>query len=530
MWLRTAQPNRKLNDLNNNIKCGNSLIDDVAIAGEKAFNWQTEFPQIFANGGFDVIIGNPPYVRQELFKEFSNYFIKEYKSYSGKADLFIYFYEKSLRIVNQNGLVSFISSGKFLEASYGKPLIKLIVENSQLIEIIDFKDLNIFEGISAYPLILTFKNHIKTEKYIFNYKDATKIKVKSLNEIVQNIEFEKIKIQDFVNNDFKFLDTSVSNLILKIETNSIKLEDLNLLPLVGIKTGYNDGFIKSGTKYSKDYIFGRDIKKYAPLVSGTKIFFPYEFENEKYELINENSIELNELSQRDNLEKRAIIKDGIVNGTKKWFEFQQINKKLNFDNEYIIYPNVSLGSNFTLSTGNIIDMTGFIIPSNSKYLLCILNSKLIVFLMELYAISRRGGYLEYKTQYISKLPIKNIKESEQQPFIEKADLMLSLNKDLQDQSQKFQRTLHRKFELEVLPKKLQDWYLLSYSDFIKELGKLKIKLTLSQEAEWEDYFTTEATKVNTIKTQIETTDKAIDAMVYELYGLSKEEIEIVENS
>ena len=99
------------------------------IAGEKAFNWQTEFPQIFANGGFDVIIGNPPYVRQELFKEFSNYFIKEYKSYSGKADLFIYFYEKSLRIVNQNGLVSFISSGKFLEASYGKPLIKLIVEN-----------------------------------------------------------------------------------------------------------------------------------------------------------------------------------------------------------------------------------------------------------------------------------------------------------------------------------------------------------------------------------------------------------------
>jgi hypothetical protein len=81
-----------------------------------------------------------------------------------------------------------------------------------------------------------------------------------------------------------------------------------------------------------------------------------------------------------------------------------------------------------------------------------------------------------------------------------------------------------------LPKKLQDWYLLSYADFIKELGKLKIKLTLSQEAEWEDYFTNEATKVTAIKAQIETTDKAIDYMVYELYELSKEEIEIVENS
>ena len=115
-------------------------------------------------------------------------------------------------------------------------------------------------------------------------------------------------------------------------------------------------------------------------------------------------------------------------------------------------------------------------------------------------------------------------------IIEKVDILLSLNKDLQEQSQKFQRTVQRKFELEILPKKLQDWYLLSYADFIKELGKLKIKLTLSQEAEWEDYFTTEATKLNTIKTQIDITDKAIDAMVYELYGLSNEEIAIVENS
>jgi hypothetical protein len=108
--------------------------------------------------------------------------------------------------------------------------------------------------------------------------------------------------------------------------------------------------------------------------------------------------------------------------------------------------------------------------------------------------------------------------------------MLSLNKELQEQSQKFQRTLQRKFELETLSKKLQDWYLLSYSDFIKELGKQKIKLTLSQEAEWEDYFTTEAKKVLALKTEIDTTDKAIDAMVYALYKLTEEEIAIVEGA
>lgn len=82
----------------------------------------------------------------------------------------------------------------------------------------------------------------------------------------------------------------------------------------------------------------------------------------------------------------------------------------------------------------------------------------------------------------------------------------------------------------ALPKNLQDWYLLSYADFIKELEKQKVKLSLSLKAEWEDYFTTEAIKVNGIKTQINAADKDIDAMVYELYGLSEEEIGIVESS
>ena len=530
LWLRTAQPNRKLNDLSGNIKCGNSLIDDPEIAGEKAFNWQQAFPQVFTKGGFDVIIGNPPYVRQELVKQFSSYFSNTFKSYSGKADLFIYFYEKSLSLVKSGGLISFISSGKFFEASYGKPLIKLIVENCQLIEIIDFKDLNIFEGISAYPLILTFKNKKSDDKYVFQYKDASKIKVNSLNEIVQNIDFQNIKIKDFIENDFKFLNNSISAVISKVEENSIRLENLNLLPLVGVKTGYNEGFLVSNTNFSKDYIFGRDIKRYAPLVSDTRIFFPYNFKNDKYELIEDNTIELKELSQRIKLENRAIIKEGIINGSKKWFEFQQINKKLNFDNEFIIYPNVSLGSNFTLSRGNIIDMTGFIIPSNSKYLLCILNSKLIVFLMELYAISRRGGYLEYKTQYISKLPIKDISETAQQPFILKAELMLSFNKELQEILSKFQRTLQRKFNLDSLPKKLENWYELTFTEFVKELAKKKVKLSLSEEAEWEDYFLQEQQKAVAIKNEIVATDKAIDKMVYELYGLSEEEISIVENS
>ena len=131
---------------------------------------------------------------------------------------------------------------------------------------------------------------------------------------------------------------------------------------------------------------------------------------------------------------------------------------------------------------------------------------------------------------IRKIPIIEAGTEKQIEIIEKVDILLSLNKDLQEQSQKFQRTIQRKFELEVLPKKLQDWYLLSYGDFIKELGKLKIKLTLLQEVEWEDYFNQEQKKAIDLKNSIDATDATIDKMVYELYGLTNEEIKIVEQS
>ena len=168
------------------------------------------------------------------------------------------------------------------------------------------------------------------------------------------------------------------------------------------------------------------------------------------------------------------------------------------------------------------------IPTDNKALVAVLNSKMGWWLISKYCTQIQNGY-QLIWNYFGLIPIPDISTSNNY-LVEKADSMLSLNKDLQEQSQKFQRTIQRKFELDDLPKKMQDWYVLSYPEFIKELAKKKIKLSLSQEAEWEEYFTTEAKKVLEIKTQIDTIDKAIDKMVYELYGLSKDEIEIVEKS
>ena len=163
-----------------------------------------------------------------------------------------------------------------------------------------------------------------------------------------------------------------------------------------------------------------------------------------------------------------------------------------------------------------------------KYLLTILNSKLFKFRYSSIGKQTGSGVYEYFANGVGKFPIKEISLQKQEPFIEKADKMLALNKELQKISQKFQRMIMRELGLEKISTKLQNWYLLNFDEFIKELSKVKVKLSLSQKADWEDYFIAEKSKAETLNNKITKTDKEIDGMVYELYGLSEEEVRVVE--
>jgi type I restriction-modification system DNA methylase subunit len=138
LWLRTAQPNRKLNDLNNNIKCGNSLIDDVEVAGEKAFNWQLEFPQIFAKGGFDIVIGNPPYGAKLDDKDIS-YFRETYKSIIGHSEVYYIFSEKAIKnLCKRDGLIGFIIPNAWLSNKYAKKLREIFITETTINNLINF--------------------------------------------------------------------------------------------------------------------------------------------------------------------------------------------------------------------------------------------------------------------------------------------------------------------------------------------------------------------------------------------------------
>jgi hypothetical protein len=174
-----------------------------------------------------------------------------------------------------------------------------------------------------------------------------------------------------------------------------------------------------------------------------------------------------------------------------------------------------------------LNSTSFFYEKNSefslKYLLIILSSELLNFYYKAHYTD-----VNIKPIYVSKLPVPFLDIQHQLPFIQKAELMLTLNKELQFEIQKFLRSIDRKFGLTDFPKKIQEWYLLSYAEFINELAKKKIKLTLGEEAEWETFFDAEKKSAMGLKIQIDKTDKEIDQMVYQLYNLTDEEIKIVE--
>lgn len=489
LWLRTAQPNRKLNDLNNNIKCGNSLIDDITIAGEKAFNWQMEFPKIFEKGGFDVIIGNPPYVPTEYIDEKDKIFLeKNYNSAFGRINLYPIFYEKGISLIQNNGLLGYITPYTILKNQYYKEARKYILNNSKIIELIDFKGTAVFEDAAVDSIIFIIQKEISKG---YNFRQISNIKSFE-NQTYQEDYFNISEVEE--NEDLSMLISSNDKLIKKIIKNCVELKTI-LNFNQGIITGGNSKYLTTDkSELTKKIITGGDFNRY---------YLNYV-----------NQLIVYDISQLHRPRKKEIF---------------EVNEKIML-RQTGAYPICMIDNQqfYTLDTVH----NGLLIDNNYslKFLLSLLNSKFLRFLYQSQINEEGKVFAQVKIIYIDPLPIPKIILSKQTPFIEKADLMLTLNKELQEQSQKFQRALQREFQLENLPKKLQDWYLLLYANFIKELEKQKVKLSLSQKAEWEDYFTTEATKVNAIKTQIETTDKAIDTMVYELYGLSKEEIEIVEKS
>lgn len=538
LWLRTAQRGRKLTSLNNNIKCGNSLIDDPTVAGDKAFNWQNEFPEVFKKGGFDVVIGNPPYVRQELFKEIKPFLQKHYKCYNSIADLYTYFIEKGINLIKSNGKFSFILPNKFLKATYGKEIRKVLKEKSNLELIYDFDDYPVFEDATTYPIIFVLNKDKDYKNQFFIYAEINK-REETLDPI-NSLKDKEIQAsyKSLTNDMWNFICANSEILLNKLEKNSISLNELvNKKIFRGLTTGKNDAFLIDEVK--KEELINKNVKnaeRIKILATGKEVKRnTFDFQG-KYLLFTgyDDDIpnEFPDIQLELDQYKEALIKR-YDQGENYWnlracayYNEMQLPK--------IIYPRINNRGNFYFDEKGEVFLldNNFFISTNSKSLLGLLNSKLVFYYLKNVCTTLQGGFYDFRRDKISTIPIHKSFKDFDSNLSEVVEKQIQFTNELNSHINRTQRTLQRKFpeQLEKLSKKLESWYQLSYADFVKELKKKKVKLSLTEEADWEDYFLSEKEKAVALKTQIDQTDKEIDAMVYELYGLSDEEIKIIENS
>ena len=551
LWLRTAQPRRKLNDLSSNIKCGNSLIDSKTVAGDKAFNWETEFPQVFKKGGFDVVIGNPPYVRAELLSNYLGYFEKQFNVYHSASDLFAYFYELGSKIINQKGLLGYISN-TFDKTTAGKVLRDYLTSNTKLRQYIDFTEVKIFEGATTYPVIIIIENYIHHKKNKFEY---VKIPKSSQNRVI-NIDFESridVLQESLDSKSWSFSSLEKEKVLNKI----LQFPDLRSVYgkcYYGVKTALNDAFIVNenwnNSEHIKSILEGKEIKKWNVQKAKQKlILFKSKWTNREYseELPEEDKLNALIRDFPKIMEHLMPFKERAIKRYDKgdyWWELRNCAYYDLFDKPKIIFPNLQNSNKFCLDTeGTFVNAPAVFLPTNNKTLLCLLNSKIVWEFLKSICVVRSGGYIEVKPQYFEQIPIPLLKNEEQ--FDNKATEIISYVNELQNIDGKFYKYLSSYFNLQKLSKKLQNWHELEFGDFIKELNKaikannkLLVKdgleaiptLTKKDEFEWLDLFEENKQKAQELQSQINQTDKEIDQMVYELYGLTEDEIAIVEEA
>jgi hypothetical protein len=498
---------RVLPDLGKNIQCGNSLIgpdyyeghqltmgfaDDEERARVNVFDWKAAFPQVFIQGGFDAVIGNPPYIRMEEFKELKDYLKKNFASHDERSDMYAYFIEKEHKLLNEKGRFGMIVSNKFLRANYGKPLRDFINQSASIERIVDFAGLPVFKGATVRTIVIISSRKVKEEQAIL-YTPPLEIekfrfvqsRSSSVAEAIADTTYE-VSASALSQSVWSFARQETDDLMAKIKDKNMRLfEYCHGQICMGVKSGLTEAFVIDAQTYKqivsanpksseiiKPFLNGRDIRRYSLEPKDIYMIYTYHGVN----ISDYPAIEQHLRPFKDQLKGRATRQE--------WFELQQPQyayKKF-FEGPKIVFPDIATAPRFVLDEhGHYGSNTIYFIPKKDLYLLGLLNSKLGFFYFRIVCAGLEGTgdtYLRFFGQYLEGFPVRIIN------FSNPAD-----------------KARHDK--------------LVSLVERMLELHKRSPRLPQEQEM---------------VKREIESTDGRIDRLVYELYGLTEDEIRIVEGA
>jgi type I restriction-modification system DNA methylase subunit len=537
LWLKTARNQHRLQNLEATIRTGDSLIDDKAWT-EQPFDWHIAFPEVFAKGGFDIVIGNPPYVRMELIKKFKPHLEKNYVVADDRTDLYAYFFEKGVRILKDGGRLGYISSSTFFRTGSGENLRKFLGNNVAVESVIDFGDLQIFEGVTTYPAILTLRKG-KTEGGALSFVKIDDALPKDLSAVFAE-KSRTMPRARLGSGSWQFEDDALARLRDKVAAGKKTLGEVYGAPLRGIVTGLNEAFIidtltrdrlvkqhKKSAELLQPFLKGEDIKRWRVEPEG---LFLINTPKGKVDINKYPAIRDWLLPFKDELEKRATKQE--------WWELQQaqLAYQPKLAMAKIVWPHFQLHRSFSMEkAGFFLNNKCFFIPSDDTFLLTLLNSSCFWFQLISLARLKRGGYIEAEAQYIEQLCVPEIaSKSIQAAGTKLGTFCITATKRRSDIQSVFHHRLlddlappeHRK-----LTSKLENFWTLDFATFRAEVKKaFKTEIPVKDRDGWEKYLAEKSADVIALTAQIEAAEREIDAIVYKLFDLTPDEIKLLEAS
>jgi type I restriction-modification system DNA methylase subunit len=541
LWLKTAEKNKKLTTLDKNIRCGNSLVADDSNLPH-AFSWENAFPEIFKRGGFDVIVGNPPYVRvQNLDHDITDYLFENYKTPTGKLDISIVFFERSLELLRDGGRLAFISSSQWMQTNYGKQLRGLL-SSGHLEEIIDFGSLPVFEGASTYPAIFTIRRNQNGDTSYGRVASVEEFSDTSLRALGRT----PVNLSKFGADAWQF---SELNLMSTIESSG-----LSWFPLTSIGTAYygnitglDDAFVLTRERAREleleeelllPYALrGAEVTRFRDVFPENVVIYPYRQSSDGIAvLLDEDTLRERYpraygylLSFKEKLGARKDSRKLYASGS-EWFKHVRPGSfNLTNPNKLLVKgidkrPRVGLlagPSNF-----NGANCPGVVIESGEvslHYLLAILNSKVVAYYLNSIAPPKLGNSYRYSTTNLNTIPLVGVSDEQ---IEQESKGILSQNELLRGKSSQFLTLISSEYGFRKRPDEME-WWRTEFNDFCRLLEK---KLNLSEKNEllpvWQSY----VQACRDYDKEIGALDAAIQHRTYELYKLSDVEASIIESS
>jgi hypothetical protein len=399
------------------------------------FHWELEFPKVFfgEKEGFDAVVGNPPYVKiQNIPEHLREYFESTYSVSQGRYDLYGLFVERSTDI-SVDSKMSFILPNKFFESDAGKSLREYLLNNNLISEVVDFGINQVFPDVTTYTCILKTK------------EDSTEIEYREVDEIVessnhlQSIEKAIVNYETLDTDGFVFVSEKERNILSKLEQKSVKLKDISHKISEGIVTGDNKIFIGELISKGEDYwkvdfgegetkieselvhslANGDTIKKFSDPTSDQVILYPYENEDDKSVILEEDVLKEEypeTYSYLDSNKERLSSRGSESMNYPKWYALWCPREKEIFDSAKILTPDICKGTKFT------VDKEGGVYYADTAYgievenkedelsILAQLNSNLTWFFISNTSSKLRGGFFRFKTAYLEPVPV--IEEAE----------------------------------------------------------------------------------------------------------------------